>query len=136
MDVRTAGAEIAAFLDAPRYGVIATHALDGSIWQAVVWYAVTDEGILMNARHGRRWVDNLRRDAQTSLVVADGEDYVIVRGAAAVTDDPERAKAEALSLARRYRSEETFAGQRRVSILLQVESHSEHGGLRRDGQAT
>ena len=72
MDVRTAGAEIAAFLDAPRYGVIATHALDGSIWQAVVWYAVTDEGILMNARHGRRWVDNLRRDAQTSLVVADG----------------------------------------------------------------
>jgi PPOX class probable F420-dependent enzyme len=136
VDVRTAGAEIAAFLDAPRYGVIATHAPDGSVWQAVVWYAVTDDGILMNARDGRRWVTNLQRDARTSLVVADGEDYVIVRGEAVVTDDPGRGQAEALSLARRYRSDDTFAGQRRVSILLHVEGLGVHGRLRREDQAS
>jgi PPOX class probable F420-dependent enzyme len=130
VDVRTAGADIAAFLEAPRYGVVATHDPDGAIWQAVVWYAVTDDGILMNARDGRRWLTNLRRDARLSLVVADGEDYVIVRGAAAVIDDSERALAEALSLAQRYASDDTFAGQRRVSVLLHAEHIGLHGRLR------
>ena len=129
MDVRAAGAEIAAFLDVPHYGVIATHEADGGIWQAVVWYAVTDDGILMNARDGRRWLTNLRRDARLSLVIADGEDYVIVRGTAVVTDDPERAHGEALSLAMRYGSEDTYAGQRRVSVLLRAESLGLHGRL-------
>ena len=132
MDVRTAGAEIATFLDAARYGVVATHDPDGAIWQAVVWYAVTDEGILMNARDGRRWLTNLRRDPRLSLVIAEGEDYVIVRGEVVVTDDPDRALAEALSLARRYHSDDTFAGQHRVSIMLHADGIGLHGRLRRD----
>ena len=130
MDVRTAGPEIATFLDAPRYGVVATHDADGGIWQAVVWYAVTDDGILMNARNGRRWLTNLRRDPRLSLVVADGEDYVIVRGQAVVTDDPERAQAEAQVLAERYGSDESFAGQHRVGVLLHAERLGVHGELR------
>ncbi len=133
MDVRAAGADIAAFLEAPRYGVVATHDPDGAIWQAVVWYAVTDDGILMNARDGRRWLTNLRRDPRLSLVIADGEDYVIVRGEAAVTDDPERALAEALSLAERYRSDDTYAGQVRVSIMMRAEGIGLHGRFRPDG---
>jgi len=135
VDVRTAGPEVAAFLDVPHHGVVATHEADGAIWQAVVWYAVTDGGILMNARDGRRWLTNLRRDARLSLVVADGEDYVIVRGAAVVTDDLERGLEEALALALRYGSEDTFAGQRRVGVLLHAENLSLHGRLRRDDQA-
>jgi PPOX class probable F420-dependent enzyme len=136
VDVRTAGVEIAAFLDAPRYGVIATHDADGAIWQAVVWYEVTDDGILMNARDGRRWLTNLRRDARLSLVVADGEDYVIVRGQAVVTDDPQQALLEALALARRYRSKDSFAGQHRVSVLLHAEGLAVHGQLHLGGQPT
>lgn len=134
MDVRTAGPEIANFLDAPRYGVVATHDANGEIWQAVVWYAVTDAGILMNARDGRRWLTNIRRDGRISLVVADGEEYVIVRGRAVVTDDPGRGEAEALSLAERYGSDDTFAGQRRVSILLEPERLGVHGDLHLDGK--
>ena len=134
MDVRTAGAGIARFLDAPRYGVIATLDPGGEIWQAVVWYEVTDDGILMNARDGRRWLTNLRRDARASLVIADGEDYVIVRGHAVVTDDPERGRAEALSLAERYQSEDTFIGQRRVGVLLHADRLAVHGELQREGE--
>ena len=133
MDVRSAGADVARFLDAPRYGVIATHDPDGAIWQAVVWYVVTDEGILMNARDGRHWLTNLRGDGRTSLVVAEGEDYVIVRGTATMNDDPERAKREALSLAQRYASDDDFSDQHRVGILLHAESVATHGELRRDG---
>lgn len=136
MDVRTLGPEIGAFLDAPRYGVIATHDVDGAIWQAVVWYLVTDDGILLNARDARRWLTNLRRDPRLSLVVADGEEYVILRGTAMVTDDPERGLAEALSLARRYRSDDTYAGQRRVSVMFHPSSYGVHGQLHAEPQAT
>ncbi len=134
MDVRTAGPEIARFLEAPRYGVVATHDADGEIWQAVVWYAVTDDGILMNARNSRRWLTNLRRDPRLSLVVADGEDYVIVRGQAVVTDDPERAQTEALVLAERYGSDESFAGQHRVGVLLHAERLAVHGEIHLEGR--
>jgi PPOX class probable F420-dependent enzyme len=136
VDVRTAGIEIATFLDAPRYGVIGTHDPDGTVWQAVVWYAVTDDGIVMNARDGRRWLTNIRRDGRVSLVVADGEDYVIVRGSAGVTDDSERGQAEALSLARRYESDDDFAGQRRVSVVLHPDGIGLHGRFRRAARTT
>ena len=136
MDVRSAGPEIAAFLEAVRYGVIATHNPDGEIWQAVVWYALTDAGILMNARDGRRWLTNLRQDARLSLVVADGEDYVIVRGRAIVTDDPVRGLREGLALAERYRSDDTYAGQTRVSVLMQAERVAVHGELHLADQPT
>jgi PPOX class probable F420-dependent enzyme len=136
LDVRTLGTDIAAFLEAPRYGVIATYDVDGSIWQAVVWYEVTDDGILMNALHSRRWLTNLRRDPRLSLVIADGEDYVILRGEAVVTDDPRRGLAEALALAKRYRSEDTYAGQHRVSVVFDPRHYGLHGQLRAERQAT
>ena len=127
MDIRTMGGEVARFLDHPRYAVIATHEPDGEVWQAVVWYAVTDDGILMNARNGRRWLTNLRHDPRLSFVVEDGEDYVILRGEAEVSDDPERGLAEGLILARRYRSDETFAGQHRVGVLFHPAHLAVHG---------
>jgi PPOX class probable F420-dependent enzyme len=129
VDVRTAGPEVARFLDAPRYAVVATHEPDGAIWQAVVWYEVTDGGILMNARDGRRWLANLRRDPRLSFVVEDGEDYVILRGDVVVSDDPARGLAEARALARRYLSPETFAGQRRVSLRFHPGHVAVHGEL-------
>ncbi len=136
MDVRALGSEIVEFLDAPRYGVISTIDPDVGTWQAVVWYMVTDDGILMNARDGRRWLANLRRDARLSLVVADGEDYVMLRGTAVVTDDLERGQVDAASLARQYRSEESFAGQRRVSVVFHPQRIGLHGELRHDDPAS
>jgi PPOX class probable F420-dependent enzyme len=126
---------VARFLAAPRYGVVGTCEPDGSTWQAVVWYEVTDAGIVLNARDGRRWLTNLRRDARLSLTVADGEDYVILRGEAVVTDDRERGLAEALALSRRYQSDETYEGQRRVGVLFHPNHVAVHGEIHLRGEA-
>ena len=118
------------FLRAPRHGVIATHDADGEVRQAVVWYAITTEGILMNALDGRRWPANLRRDPRLSLAVYDGEDYVILRGTAIVIEDPVRGLADARGLALRYGGDpDTHNGQRRVSILFEPTQVSLHGRL-------
>lgn len=122
--------DILDFLGAVRHGVIATHDADGAIWQAVVWYAVTDDGILMNSRDSRRWSINLARDPRASLAVADGEDYVILRGDAEVIHDLDRGMADAKALAVRYgRDPAEFDGQRRVSVLLRPRKVGLHGRL-------
>ncbi|MEZ4595843.1 MAG: hypothetical protein R3C32_02800 [Chloroflexota bacterium] len=53
-----------AFLDTPgRYATIATLDPDGGARQAVVWYALEEDGsVLLNSREGRRWPGNLVRD--------------------------------------------------------------------------
>ncbi len=121
-------AEALAFLRAPRHGVIATHDADGGILQAVVWYALTHEGILLNSLDGRRWPTNLRRDPRLTMAVFEGEDYVILKGTATVIDDPERGQAEARALARRYGGDpDAHAGQIRVSIVFDPEAVAFHG---------
>jgi PPOX class probable F420-dependent enzyme len=129
VDLGSAGSQVAQFLEPARYAVVATHEPDGAIWQAVVWYAVTDDGILMNARDGRRWLTNLRHDRRLSFVVEDGEEYVILRGDVVVIDDPAQGLTDALALARRYRSLETFAGQHRVSLRFHPRHVAVHGEL-------
>jgi hypothetical protein len=123
-------AEVLAFLRAPRCAVIATHEHDGEIRQAVVWYDLTAEGILMNSLDGRRWPTNLRRDARLTMAIVDGEEYVILRGTAVVIDDPERGQVEARALARRYGGDpNAHDGQLRVSIVFDPEEVALHGRL-------
>jgi len=118
--------DVVAFLDAVRHAVIATHDGDGAIWQAVVWYAVDEDGILMNSLLGRRWSENLRRDPSLSMAVFDGEDYVILRGRAVLVDEPARAMAEARALARRYGGDpDVHRGQHRLRIMF----HPDHAGM-------
>ena len=121
---------VVAFLDAVRHAVIATHDADGAIWQAVVWYALDEDGILMNSLLGRRWSENLRRDPSLSMAVFDGEDYVILRGGAVVSDEPARAMDEARALARRYGGDpDTHLGQHRLRIMFHPEHAAMHGRL-------
>jgi PPOX class probable F420-dependent enzyme len=128
-------AEALAFLQAPRCAVIATHDKDGEIRQAVVWYALTGERIMMNALEGRRWPTNLRRDSRLTMAVVDGEEYVILRGTAVVLDDPDRGQADARALARRYGGDpDAHTGQVRVTILFDPEDVALHGRLAGSGQ--
>lgn len=123
-------AEVLAFLRAPRCAVIATHDGDGETRQAVVWFALTRDGILMNSLEGRRWPTNLRRDARLTMAVFDGEEYVILRGTAAVIDDPDRGQTDARALARRYGGNpDAHAGQVRVSIVFDPADVALHGRL-------
>ena len=55
--------EVHRFLDAPRFGVMATINADGSVAQSVVWYAMRGDRVLINTRRGRLKDRNLRREA-------------------------------------------------------------------------
>ena len=130
MSLRELPAIVTTFLEPPRYAVVATHDADGTIWQAVVWYVLVDDGILMNSLDGRRWSRNLERDGRLSFAVEDGEDYVILRGRAVVIDDPDRGQAEARALAIRYHADpDVHAGQHRVSVVFDPAHAALHGEL-------
>jgi PPOX class probable F420-dependent enzyme len=115
------------FLEADgRFATVATIDPDGTPHQAVLWFLVTDEGLILNSREGRRWPSNLARDPRASLTVEDGYDYVTMKGRAEVIGDAARGQADIAAMARRYKTpedaeqmiERTFRPQRRVSFLL------------------
>lgn len=116
--------------DGPRFGVLATQDGDGRPWQAVLWYDVLDEGILINSLVGRRWPALLRHAPLVSFTVADRYDYVILRGRAEVHAEGSQAQAEIQALARRYGANPAdFEGQLRVSFLIRPEHISTHGAV-------
>ncbi len=121
---------IAEFLSAPRCAAIATFGPDNMLHQAVVWFSLAEDGVLINSLEGRRWPANLRRDPRMSLAIFDGEDYVIIRGEAEVVGDAERGQRDIRSLARRYGVDpEFFAGQHRVSFIVRPDHVALHGSL-------
>jgi PPOX class probable F420-dependent enzyme len=115
-----------AFLDAPRFGVVATLNPDGSPIQAVIWYRLEGDAIVFNSRVGRVWPTNLVRDPRVSLTVADGYEYVDLRGEVEIDDDPERGWDVISELARRYETVDghaaeqiaRFRAERRVTFTL------------------
>ena len=117
------------FLEAPRFGIVATINPDGSPLQAVVWYLLETDTIVFNSRVGRRWPCNLQRDERVSITVADGYDYVEMRGRVEIDEDPDLGQAVIAQLAHRYRSDramaeadiEGFRKQRRVTFRLRPE---------------
>jgi PPOX class probable F420-dependent enzyme len=122
------------FLEAPRFAVIAVLNPDGAPLQAVIWYRVDGDTIVFNSRVGRQWPSNLARDRRVSFVVADGYDYVELRGRVEIDPDPERGLAVISDLTRRYhrdpeeiaRNIEAFRRQERVTFVLRPERIFEH----------
>jgi PPOX class probable F420-dependent enzyme len=125
-----------ALLERPRrFGVLATVAPDGSPHQAVVWYTLRDDAVLVNSRPERHWPTNLRRDPRFSFLVEDGYEWVSLRGHAQRLDDPDQARDDIAAMARRYHADDPakaerevamFRTQERESFLLHVERITEH----------
>jgi PPOX class probable F420-dependent enzyme len=110
------------FLEQPgRFGVLATVNPDGSPLQAVVWYRVTDGGILVNSAEGRRWPANLRRDGRASLLVEDAYQYIAVTGTVDVIDDQEQAQADIAGLARTYHADDPAAAERLINTVFRTQ---------------
>jgi len=121
------------------YAVIATIDADGSPRQAVIWYRVDGDEIVINSLVGRRWPANLLRDPRIAVAVHDGspdELWVGITGTArAITDQP-TAQADIAEMARRYGADDpedterrigdTFAKQERISFRVTVEKVHEH----------
>ena len=77
-------------LDRPNPAVLGTINPDGSPQTSVVWVGRDGADLLISTADGRRKVRNVSRDPRVSLCVydqADPEQYVEVRGLAAVTED-------------------------------------------------
>ena len=94
------------FLTATRFAVVATVDPDGGPHQAVVWYRVDGDELVVNSAEGRRWPANLRRDPRIELTVPDGYRYVQARGSVTIVDDQAVAQADIAEMARRYHADE------------------------------
>lgn len=122
--------ETRAFIDTTRFATIATIDADGSIRQAVVWYTVNGDEILVNSAVGRRWPSNLLRDPRVSLSIAneDGYRWVTISGTAEPVEDQAIAQADIAGMARRYHADDpdkaerlirdSFTRQQRISFRI------------------
>jgi PPOX class probable F420-dependent enzyme len=118
------------------FGTLATLLTDGTPHQAVVWYLLRDDTIVVNSRVGRVWPTNLLRDPRCSMLVEVGYDWVSVRGRVEAVTDQTTAQADIAAMARRYHADEpataedmiarVFERQRRVSFVLRPDRVSEH----------
>ena len=104
---------------------LATLSPDGSPLQALLWFLVRDDAIVVNSRVGRHWPANLQRDPRCSLIVEDESGWVSVRALAQVLGDREQGQADIAEMARRYSTPEqariaiaSFRPQERISFLL------------------
>lgn len=87
-------------LDGANPAVLATINADGSPQTSVVWVGLDGDDVVISTQAGRRKDANLRRDPRASLLVIakdNPDDYVEVRGTAAVTEDVDRALAQRLA---------------------------------------
>jgi PPOX class probable F420-dependent enzyme len=121
------GADVRAFLDEVRFGVLATVNPDGSAHQTVMWYLLEGDEVMFNTARGRVKPDNLARDPRVSLIVADGYRFVRVTGRAREAATGEDALRDIHRLAVRYDGEasaakamERFRTQERVSYRFPI----------------
>ncbi|HEU4673344.1 MAG TPA: TIGR03618 family F420-dependent PPOX class oxidoreductase [Candidatus Limnocylindrales bacterium] len=118
--------EIRGFLAAPRFATIATLDPDGSPHQAVVWYALDGDALLVNSRVERHWPRNLDRDGRVAVAVYDSAEpyhFVGLKGRAERLHEGPAATSDIQALARRYgRDPERYGGQARVTYRIAVEA--------------
>lgn len=127
------------FLDAPHFATIATLDPDGAPRQAVIWYTLDGDELVINSAIGRRWPANLLRDPRIAISITDRRDgyrWVGLTGEVSVVDDQPTAQADIAAMARRYHADEPdeaerlirdrFQNQTRVSFRLRITAAHDH----------
>jgi PPOX class probable F420-dependent enzyme len=130
---------VRAFLAANRFAAIATTDPDGSPRQAVIWYRLDGDEIVLNSLVGRRWPSNLARDPRISVAIGDGADgyrWVGLTGRVTIVDDQPTAQADIAEMARRYHADDPakaerlirdrFETQARVSFRVSIDAVHDH----------
>lgn len=108
---------IRAFLDDLRFATISTLDPDGSPHQAVVWYTVDDDEIVINSALGRRWPSNLLRDPRIAFSVVDGTDgyrWVGLTGTVQAISQRAATQADIAGMARRYHADDPAKAERLI----------------------
>ncbi|MEO6207779.1 MAG: TIGR03618 family F420-dependent PPOX class oxidoreductase [Candidatus Limnocylindrales bacterium] len=128
-----------AFLTAPNFATIATLDPDGAPRQAVVWFTLDGDDIIINSAVGRRWPANLVRDPRIAISVTDRVDgyrWVGLSGSVTIIRDQATSQADIAAMARRYHADDPqkaealisarFQGQERISFRLTIGSFHDH----------
>jgi PPOX class probable F420-dependent enzyme len=114
-----------AFLATPRFATIATVGPDGAPHQAVIWYMLDGDDLIINSRPERRWPRNLAADPRISMAIYEleqPEHWFGLKGQAELLHEGDEATADIQALARRYGADPgKYAGQARVSYRIRVE---------------
>ena len=87
---------------------------DGAPRQAVIWFLLDGDTIVINSLEGRRWPTNLRRDPRISIAVTDADRRSPGSGSPGtveVVDDQAQAQADIAAMARRYHAADPAAGR-------------------------
>jgi len=109
--------DIRAFIDSTRFATISTINPDGAPWQAVVWYTVEGDEIVINSKVGRRWPTNLLRDQRIAFSViddADGDRWIGLTGLVTVVEDQAAAQSDIAGMARRYHADDPEDAERLI----------------------
>ncbi len=122
---------VRAFLEEPRFAVMATINSSGTPQLTVMWYALVEgaDVVVLNTVRGLLKDRNLRRDSRMSLCVEDGMRYVTLEGRAELIEDRAQQEREVNELiAPRYigqrlgsRRWEVIQGSDRIGIHMHVE---------------
>jgi PPOX class probable F420-dependent enzyme len=110
------------FIAETRFASIATIDPDGGPRQAVVWYRLDGEDIVLNSAIGRRWPANLQRDQRISLTIIDADDgyrWVGLTGTVTVIRDQPTAQADIAEMARRYHADDPTKAERLITDRFQ-----------------
>ena len=127
--------EVRAFLNEPRFAVLATVNADGSVQQTVMWYLLEGDSILMNTNTARTKFRNLGRNSRVSICVSDGYDYVTLQGNATLNNERATAQADIARIAHHYVSHDEFEKTyrkgfeeaERVSVTVPIDHVITHG---------
>jgi PPOX class probable F420-dependent enzyme len=131
--------DVRAFLAATRFVTVATVDPDGGPRQAVVWYRLDGDEIVLNSAVGRRWPANLVRDQRISLTVVDAEDgyrWIGLSGTVTPIRDQAVTQADIAEMARRYHADDPveaerlisdrFERQERISFRIEIRTVHDH----------
>jgi PPOX class probable F420-dependent enzyme len=108
-------------IDGRNFATVATILPDGAPQASVVWIKRDGDDVLFSTVKGRRKHANLVADGRTSVVVTPADnpyEYLEIRGAATIADDPDSLLIEELS--QKYTGErfEDRPGARRVVVRV------------------
>ncbi len=123
---------IRAFLSPPRFAALATIDPDGTPHQAVVWYALDGDSVLVNSREGRHWPANLERNPNIHLAIYDDAEpthWIGLKGRGRLLRDGDAALDDIMAIARRYGDADPgrFRGQARVTFAIEIDRSFEYG---------
>lgn len=123
--------KVLAFINEPRYIVLATTSSDGTPQQTVLTYTVQDDTILLGSDLNSAKVKNIRRNPRVSLCLEDGSRYVSLTGTAEIIADPDLVRTTGMATLSRYMTPEQMqemfsrmppnAMQTRVLIRVKVD---------------